>query len=240
MKKLYWFGFAIVLVSGIVLSVQWGLQPRSVPKIKFSQVKTPEEFGRAIQQRLQQELLKTNVIFFGAVPGRIHDIELIRGFYDSVKNENFEIFVEPLLPYVELLDPDIRGRWDLKDQQDAMVEAIKQKLQQGKKILLVGPNIYSSQLIEKNPVYRLQHEKGLVITSFSIAPLSQKEDQLMQVEPKCVTGDPDPAGTSALGCMIKNKNRLLFRKKFLPEHYSGVMDLTGERDYLILFSKNLE
>ncbi|WP_413612705.1 hypothetical protein [Bdellovibrio sp. HCB-110] len=240
MKYFYWICATAVIALGIYFAMNFSIQPQSIPKIKFSQVHTPEELGKGVYERLRLEVKEAPVVLLGVTPNKIEDMELLRGFFEANQEPGSKydvIVVEPMLPYVELFSSNMRI--DIKAEMDRFVEGVKKARAEGLRVAAIVPNVYSSQLLKKNPANRLKDEYKLDIVSFSVTKFPVTREQEQFFEPKCELEEgKDLAGTGALGCMIQNIARKTYRKKFEDGKYSGMMEQTGGKDYLILLNRN--
>lgn len=240
MKYLYWLGAAIVLALGIYLSMQVSVQQQSISKIQFSQYSNAEEFGKEAFEKLKLEVRESPVVLLGVTPNKIEDMEFWRGFLEANQEKGLKydvIVVEPMLPYVELFDSNMRI--DIKEEMLRFVEGIKKAREEGLRVAAIVPNIYSSQLIKKNPVSRLIEEYKLDVTSFSVTKFPVTVEQEESFDPKCVFEEgKDIAGTGGFGCMIISVAKKTYRKKFEDNKYSGLMEQVGPKDYLILLNRN--
>lgn len=240
MKYLYWISAVAVIALGIFFAVNFSIQPQSIPKIKFSQVSTPEELGKGIYERLRLEVKAAPVVLLGVTPNKIEDMELWRGFFEANQEKGSKydvIVVEPMLPYVELFDSNMRI--DIKEEMPRFVDGVKKALSEGLRVAVIVPNVYSSQLLKKNPANRLKDEFKLDVVSFTVSKFPVTREQEEVFDPKCEMDEGrDLAGTGAFGCMVQNIARKTYRKKFEDNKYSGMMEQTGAKDYLILLNRN--
>ncbi|MGZ3768220.1 MAG: hypothetical protein ACXVCP_05985 [Bdellovibrio sp.] len=240
MKYLYWLGAAAVLVLGIYVSMNLSVQPQTVSKIKLSQFVNPEDFGKLVFEKLRPEIKEAPIVLFGVTPNMIEDIEFLRGFLEADQEQGLKydlIVVEPMLPYVELLNANMRI--DIKDDMSRFVEGVRKARAEGLRVAVIVPNIYSSQLINKNPANRLKEDYKLDITSFSITKFPVTVEQEQSFEPKCIFEEgKDPEGTGAFGCMIVSVAKKTYRKKFEDNKYSGLLEQVSPKDYIILLNRN--
>jgi hypothetical protein len=239
-KYLYWTLVGLVAALGLYLIANSSLEPQSVPKIRFSEVETPERFGEAVFQRMREEVREAPLVFLGVTPRHSEDISLWKGFLEAAAKEpgyKYDmVVVEPALPFIDQLPYQMKI--DIKEETDRFVEGVKNALAKHLRIAVVVPTVYSTQVLKYNPAWILRKDKGLSFTSFSISKFPVTHEQEKVFEPRCSVDSEDPQGTGALGCMIRAKSRSLYRKKREPGKYSGLMDQSGEHDYLILFNRN--
>lgn len=240
MKYLYWICAIAVLVLGIYFSMSVSVIPKTQTKIKFSQVSIPEDLGKVVFEQLRTEVMESPVVFLGVTPNQIEDMELLRGFFEANQEAGSKydlIVVEPMLPYVELFDSNMRI--DIKEEMGRFVEGVRKARSEGLRVAVIVPNVYSSQLLQKNPVKRLEMEYKIQVMSLSVAKFPVTREQEESFEPRCVIEEgKDFAGTGPLGCMIQNIARRTYRLNFEDNKFSGLMEQTGPRDYLILLNRN--
>ncbi len=238
MRYIYWVSVALVLVLGIGFSVYFGIQPKTIPKITYSHFEAPSDLAKAVILRLNQELKGYPIVMLGVMPDRPYDLEVWKAFLaeNSLPNLQYQVLV---------VDPDLPGavdmfpgavRMDLKKDTDRFIEGAKKALSQGLRMAVIVPSIYGSQLLKDNPVSLIKQKSELQPASFSLVGFPRAAEQEQNQELLCVMGVNDRHGTGALGCVTQNKARLVYRKKSSPQKFEGLMDLVGERDYLILFN----
>ncbi|MNJ91345.1 hypothetical protein D3C87_89960 [compost metagenome] len=240
MKYFYWLGIIILVAAGLYISTQVEIQPPAVEKIKFTQFQQPEDLGKAIYETLRLEIKESPIVFLGVTPNQIEDMELWRGFLaaNSETGSKYDIvIVEPMLPYVELLVSNMRI--DIKAEPERFIEGVKKAREQGLRVAVIVPTIYSSQAIERNPATRFKDQYKLDFMSLSAAKFPVTEEQEVNFEPRCVLEQGvDVAGTGTLGCMVRQAARKTYRLKTETGKYSGLMEKTGAKDYLILLNRN--
>lgn len=240
MKYLYWVGAVAVIALGVFFSMNFQIQERSIPKIKFSQVDIPEKLGKGVYERLRMEIKSSPVVLLGVTPNQIEDLELWRGFMEANQEQGSKydvIVVDPQLPFVELFASNMR--LDIQTEMDRFVEGIKNAQAQGLRVAAIVPYIYSSQLVKKGPANRLKEEHNIEVTSFSVMKFPATREQEEGFLPLCeLDAGRDLAGTGHLGCMVREIARKTYRKKFEENKYSGMMEQSGSKDYIILLNRN--
>lgn len=246
MKYLYWIGAAIVLIGGLVASLYFGIQPRTLPKITASYFQTEDEMAKAISQRLRQELFNYDFLFLGAEPGRPEHLRLWLSFLEEQKKEVGGAYT------VLIVDPEYKATLStedlklltadqeisLKDSVAEVAEVIKNARVQKKRVAYLAPNLYTAQMLQQSPTQRLKHEFQLKTASFSAVyfPMTPEEENNLLFP--CSTDEKDYLGTGKLGCAVIQKYRVIRRKLKPKLNFTGLMDLTGESDYLVFFRKN--
>lgn len=240
MKYLYWVGAVAVIALGIYISMSLSVGPESLPKIEFTQVSTPEDMGKAVFEKLREEIKAAPIAILGVTPNKIEDMELWRGFFETNQEAGLKydvIIVEPMLPYVELFNSGVYIA--MKEEMPRLVEGINKARAEGLRVAVVVPNIYASQLLDANPVAKLKTDYKLDVTSFSVSNFPVTRQQEEAFTPKCIDGGAvDPQGTSSFACAVRNAARGTYRKKLEPNKFSAMVEQTGPKDYLILLNRN--
>lgn len=241
-KYIYWISAAAVAALGLVFAMNFSIRPETLAQIDFTQTSTPEEIGKLVSEKLHLEIKESPVLLLGVTPNQIEDLELWRGFLESNQEPGFKydvIVVEPMLPYVEIFDPAMRI--EMKEEMNRFVEGINNARAQNLRVVAIVPNIYASQLIQMNPVHRLNDEHKISVMSISVAKFPVTKEQEAVFEPRCVVkgaNDPDPSGTGVFGCAIQNIARKTYKQKFEDGKFSATMEQTSAKDYLILLNRN--
>jgi len=238
MKYIYWISAAVILASGIGFSVYFGIQPKTIPKITYSHFESPSDLAKAVILRMNQELKGYPIVLLGVMPGRSYDLEVWKAFLaeSSVPSLQYQVLV---------IDADLPGavdmfpgavRMNFMTDTDRFVAGAKKALSQGLRMAVIVPSIYGSQLLKDSPVSLIKQKSDLQPASFSLVGFPRSTEEEQKQDLLCVMGVNDRHGTGALGCVTQNKARLVYRKKSNPQKFEGLMDLVGERDYLILFN----
>lgn len=240
MKYLYWFTAAAIFALGIYLSSIINIQPQSTAKIKFSQFSTAEDFGKQVFEKFKGEIKNAPIVFLGVTPNQIEHMEFLRGFLEANQEKGWKydvIVVEPMLPYVELFASDVRV--DINKEMARFAEGIKKARDQGLRVAVIVPNIYSAQVIKNNQVNRYMINNNMKVLSFSVTSFPVTREQEEAFTPQCIFEEgKDLAGTGAFGCLIQNLAKKTYRMKFEDNKYSGLVEQTGPQDYVILLNRN--
>lgn len=233
-KYLYWYFLGLLFVGGIGISFYYGLQPKPIPKVKPSQVDSPERLGEAIGQRLWAELKDSPVIFLGVDPDQVDDLRVWKGLLAHLQSDMqySTILIEPLLPQKALIP--YTEEVDMKADLQQLKLGIEQALAQGKRMAFVVPSIYSSQAIPDNPINRLKAVLPIKVMSLSVARPSLRREEEATAQFPCATGGGDLRGLGSWGCLIQAKSRGLYLKKWTSGRYLGLVDQIGANDYLVL------
>lgn len=239
-KNIYTIFLIIFCVVGLGVTIYFSIQPRSVPKIKFSQVDSAERIGQAVFERLRLEIQGMPLLFFGVAPGHEEDMDLLNGFLAALPDASVKydmILMDPNLSFKEKIVH--QQELDLKSNLDQTASAFQTLLDQGKRVLVVVPHIYAVHQLKGNPISLLESQHQLLVHSFYIGKPVWSRDLEAKMEIPCITGE-DLLGTGLFGCSILQKSRTIYRKPKVPGKYIGLMDQTGARDYMILFGKYVQ
>lgn len=236
-KTIYFTLGGLIIAAGLGIVIYFGLQPRSIPKINFSQFENPRGLGEATVHRLPLEIKQAPVLFVGVWPGKTDHIEAVRGFIDSLTKEtdlHYDVVViESRLEGFETWPGE---RINLSEEMPRFAEGVKAVLAQDKRVLVIAPTTFSSQLLAVNTPMRLKAEYGIESTSISLAPFPLARTQEKTFPLICETNNKDEAAMGVLGCAVIQKARTMYRKKKDPKKYSGAVDQVGLHDYLMLLA----
>jgi hypothetical protein len=236
-KNFSWVVLGILVVAGLVASLYFSLQPRPIPKIRYSLFQSPKELGVALTQRLRLEIKQASVIFFGIDPSNLDQYQIVIGALELLRTEGEGIdvvVVDPNLTHkVEIPHQD---EIELKLELERFSEGIKTAKGLKKRVAMVLPAIYASTLLENSPVSKyLANERGTgLVFTMSRFPTNQAEESDL-IYP-CVPHQEDRVGARNLGCMIVSKAKTLYRKKNPAPKRAGLVDQVGLSEYLVLFN----
>lgn len=234
-----------LLAAGAVIYFTLGDSQRTVPKIKPSYFSSSEEIVQAVLQRLHLEIGQKKYFWIGYEPEKIHQLNLsaqlmkglekVHGPFDQIildqelglTSEQIKLFGSPLIVPIKV---------DFEN----LAETLKASAAH-KKTLVITAAIYSTSLIQQNPATKIFELIQVRPMTFSIGHFSVTSEDEKNNLFKCDT--EDRTGTSPWGCAVLNKARSVRRRinmeklKASPAPIMGLMDLTGESDYMILMGK---
>ena len=236
----------VIAVAAIVFMIvaNLGQAQRTVPKIKLSYFIDFNEFSKAITQRLNLEIKQQKHFLIGVEPEKVNHLELIK---------NFKIEIEKMIgPFDEVyVDNELRLSDELKQYLGSKgtlaVKADWEQVgkilteQKEKKVLIVTASIYSTNLVQQNSYNKIKTQFQLNPITFSMAyfPVTS-EDEKNSLFP-CMA--EDNSGVKDWGCASTNKARTVRRRinmdkiNSTPHLTAGLMDLTGENNYMILIGQ---
>ena len=229
-KVIYYI--AGVFLTGVVTLVYLtvGQSERTLPKIKLSYFKSNTEVAESIHTILQQEIKKEKYFWIGIEPSHKNQIEILNELKNIIEKENGPF--DMVYMDQELKSDSNYPQVSIKDSWGAIAKNIQANAD--KRILIITAAIYSTNLIKENPVHKINEASGKRPMTFSMGYFAAKsEDEQNNVFP-CMTDDKE--GVAAWGCLVLNKARSQ-RRKVNPEKLNltvGLMDLTGEKDYMLL------
>lgn len=236
MKPLYLIITVSIAAIGAVIALNVGSSQKTVPKVKLSYFTDSVEFAGAITQRLQQEITAEKNFWYGIEPEKKNHLELAFAVLKDLEKMNGPFDIKILDKELEL---QVDAYPELKDYQVLQVKKnwyevadIFQK-NKDKKIFVLTASIYSTSFLKDNPFHKIKLQSGAQAISFSSGYFSidtaDEKNQLF----RCSTENKE--GVADWACAMINKSRTL-RRKFDPAKTktAGLMDLTGEKDYMIL------
>ena len=125
----------------------------------------------------------------------------------------------------------------LKENLDSVGSVLKMLEEKNKKYLFVTASLYSNSFIKENQIHQLKKKYKINPMTISLGYFPITTETERDSTFRCST--EDKSGASDWGCALVNKARGI-RRKFDPKiqkPWAGVMDLTGEKDYMLLLRK---
>lgn len=233
-----------VFIAGVIALVYFsqGQSQESEPKIKLSYFKTNTEVTEAIHGILKQDHMHNqNHYWFGIEPGAPNELLIYKELKETIEKENgpFDvIYVDRELK----LSPENKALFgapavrEIKEDWGSVAKDLQEN--STKKTLVITAAIYSTNLIPKNPIYKMKEASGITPVTLSMGFFAAKTAEESKNIFRCVTDDQE--GISGWGCVVVNKARGQRRKidmtKIDPPNslITGLMDKTGDKDYMIL------
>lgn len=232
-KKIYIVMLVLIGLGGLSFLIQLSLKGKAVVKIAWSDFASEDEVANAISMRLRQELKDHNVVFLGVEPGSKNQLSIFKKWVNLNTEPGWkfdEVFIEPELVFRQEVWPEAKI-FDIRKDQETFVQLVRDLKKTNHRVVVVVPQIYSSQLIVDNPVKRVIKESEQEILSITLVAIDN-------TELPCTAEGADYTGQSALGCVVKEK--LFFTKNKKTKSgvlWSGMLEQYGLSDFL-MFIKN--
>lgn len=240
-KALYWVIGVVALAMIVFVYIMVGEAPRTLPKITLSYFSDEADIAAAVGKRLYQEIGSHHNYWIGIEPDKADHIKVANEI--KAQLEKSKKFAHVILDTELNLGKEANALLQVSEEIPIKEDIYKfgEKLQNFEKAnepyLVISASVYSSSLLKKNPVDLIKEKYLLKPMTFSIGylPVSPADEKSMQFA--CNTEDRN--GTSDWGCVVVNKSRGVRRKVNLNnvKPWIGLMDLTGEQDYMLLIKK---
>lgn len=237
--KLKTIGYAsVIFILALIVLIysQLDTVQKTVPKVKLSYFENTDQFAEAIESRLQQEILNEKSFWFGVEPEKQNHLNLAISLKKQIEKQNGKfdfIFIDKELNLKPEQLSEISTAEQILVRDEWALLADKIETLQDKKYFLITAAIYSTSFLHENPIHKIKNKIQKNIMTFSSGYFSSDVSDEQNEIFRCSTEDKE--GLSAWGCAVVNKSRSV-RKKLNLEKKSiaGLMDLTGEKDYMIL------
>lgn len=239
----------IAVVVGLVYFTSAFMQDmeKTIPQIKLSYFPTVTEMAQTVLNRLEQELHDENQFWIGIEPQKQAHMQFAEELILLLKSQNkiTQIYIDEQLGFKDdemnayaqafpsLKIIAVRENWP------QLSELYKNK--QMNNTAVVTAAIYSTSMLVDNPIDKIKKDfpefKPMTFSSGHFAV--NTDDEQNNIFP-CFT--EDKTGTNKWACAVINKARSQRRNvqpmsDVNPKKYLGLMDLTGEKDYMILLTE---
>ncbi len=232
-----------VIAASMVIFVYLLLSdaPRTLPKISLSYFVDDNEIVESVEKRLHLELQEANSFWIGIEPDKKEQLPLTQKLMTLLsKKTPFQKVIadkELLLTEEELKFLGVTEVIPVKEEISKLGEMIQMFEKDNTPYAVITASIYSTSLLPGNPIHKLKEKNPVKATSFSIGYFTVSLDDEKKLLFNCNT--EDHSGIKDWGCFVVNKARTARRKLNLqnPKPWIGLMDMSGEHDYIILVKK---
>jgi len=241
--------FIVLLISLVCLialvSLNLNESQKTIPKVKLSYFKNYSEFTSAIEQRLHLELGQAKHIWIGVEPEKMNHVSFALNLKNELEKSHGQ-FDKIILDKELGVTNDLALQFGaiqevlIKENIGEFSDLIKEHVDQ--KVLVITASIYSTNLLKLNPIYKIKENFSYKPITFSTGHLALNLDDEKNNLFRCDT--EDKTGVGDWGCAIINKARSAKRKidlQKLKDNQNlilGLVDLTGESDYMVLLRAN--
>lgn len=248
MQTKYLIAFFIFLtVSGIVAVITFGLNPKAIPKINFSQFSSPQVVANSIVMSIPKEIEESPVVFWGADPAQPFFSEVLQRFLilaQSLPTKFDSIVIDESFGQLSLPAEIPVEQFTLQNQHDRFLAGLQNVLDKKVHLLVIVPTVEASLKISgsminaaKAKMVSLQTPEtakvpvGLVFSEF---PRTREQESNMKIP--CNTGEADRAQVASLGCVILQSSRAYYRKHLAKGQWVGSLQQIGADDFLFMLT----
>lgn len=236
MQKWLWIIGFLLVVSGLGLSIRFGLKPKPVALINPTQVDIYEEAGVIAYRRLRQNLKEERVWVLGSNPLISAYPQIWNGFIAAARNDDTPVDV--LYTQRELKDlRDFTGvetkSISLDEDIDSLINEIKEHIYNKKRVLVQTVLNESSHMIEGAFIYKLESALERPVISFNLLPMAVNREEMDVLQPTCPEGLSVLEGLDPLGCAAANISRKFLRKRLSAKKLWVAMEKHGLKEVLL-------
>jgi hypothetical protein len=232
-----------VIVASMVVFVYLLLSdaPRTLPKISLSYFVSEDEIVQSIEKRLHLELLDANQFWIGIEPDKKEQHLVVQKLVELLdKKSPFKAIIadkELQLTNDEMKMLGVTEVHSVKEEIFQLGEKIEKFELEKTPYVVITASIYSTSMLPGNPIHKLKSKNPLNATTFSMAYFTVDLEDEKKLLFNCNT--EDHSGIKDWGCFVVNKARTVRRKLNLqnPKPWIGLMDMSGEHDYVLLLKK---
>lgn len=235
-KRIYWVLVAFVTICGMSTLVYFAIQPKPVQKIKLSSFESPAALADLLLAQFREEIIQSPILLLGVETENPESIEIWNQFllhnkdpqmsYDVVVADQF------LNDSEQFKDAQIL---DTKEDSDSLLEGLKSLMDEGKRVVIVLPVVYSAQMIPGNVANKIKLKFPQVMSlSMSEFPRSRAAEKKMPRA--CIVAGVDTSGIGPFACVVVQTARAQYLKRFKPGQRIGLANQIGLKDYLVLYT----
>lgn len=238
----YWVLIVIVVSVGVFAYLIKVDEPKTAPIIELSYYENEQVIADSVGTTLAQELKQNKFYWIGVEPDKAVYVDVASALIKKLKTQHtFQKIIidqELNLKGDQLAQLGFTDVIAVKEDLHSLGEKLQEYEKNSVSYVLVSASIYTNTLLKKNPLHILKEKYKLNPLTFSFAYFpTSGEDEKNMIFP-CRT--EDQTGTADWGCVIVNKARFA-RRKIVPNNlksWIGLMDLTSEKNYILVLKKN--
>lgn len=215
--------------------------PRTLPKISLSYFVDENEIVDSVEKRLHLELMEANQFWIGIEPDKKEQLAVVSRLITtlSAKAPFQKIIADKELQLTndEMKMLGVNDVVSVKEEVYQLGDLIQKYQADKTPYVLITASIYSTSLLPGNPIHKLKAKNPVLATTFSLAYFTVSLEDEKKLLFNCNT--EDHSGIKDWGCFVVNKARTVRRKLKLqnPKPWIGLMDMSGEHDYIVLLKK---
>lgn len=240
-KVIYYIGALFLAGVAALIYLSDGQSEKTESLVALNYFQSNQEFVEAVYNKLPTGTPKEKYFWFGIEPGAVNQLEIFselkkylekqNGAFDLVYvDQELKLPVEAKNLFGNTIECEVKNDWS------GVSKTINKN--SDKKILVITAAVYSTNFLKQNPLDKINTATELQPITFSMGYFAVSTDDEKHNVFSCVTDDKE--GVAAWGCMVLNKARSqrkkIDMKKISGENPSlmGLMDSTGEKNYMIL------
>jgi len=241
-KWLYAALIIMIIATGFAMIFKVGYNPAPALIMKPSKFDNVEKIGSVVFRRFYVPIEQEKRVVIGVPPQPEWHRDMIRGFLKEAASLGFpfevviaDAHMPPLnlegLPPVELHVVSMNSP-TLTELGDRLQEARAA----GKRTLIYTSSVYSSHLLEGNPITRFEKATGERLISITSGPLALNAPEERLIQPPCVGSEQGGSRLAPLGCEILKAGRGFYRKKIHADKFVAIMNAPKLDDYLLMIA----
>ncbi len=238
---LFWVIGVIAVSMGLFVYLFISDAPKTVPKIKLSYFVDEQEIAESITKRLSQEMSFAKNYWVGVEPEKREQLGVALKLKNEIeKKAAFDkIFIdaELSLPAEAAQMFGTTETVAIKDNLFNFGEVLAGLEKQNKSYFVLTAAIYTTSMLKNNPVHKIKEKNNLKPMTFSFGYFSTTPEDENNNLFRCDT--EDHSGIRDWACFVVSKSRGVRRKieSNNTKPWLGLMDLSGETDYVVILKK---
>lgn len=242
-KWLYAALIVTIIATGFAMIFKVGYDPAPALIMKPSKFDQVEKIGSVAFRRFYVPIEQEKRVVIGIPPQPEWHRDVIRGFLKEAASLGFPF--EVIIADAQMPSLNLEGiptvELHVVSMTSPTLTELGDRLQEarsaGKRTLVYTSSIFSSHLLEGNPITRFEKATGERFLSITTAPLALSATEERFIQPPCVGTEQGGSHLAALGCEILKAGRGFYRKKIHADQFVAIMNAPRLDDYLLMIAE---
>ena len=217
--------------------------PTTQPKLRLSYFANESEIATAVSKSLTEDIQPVQNYWIGIEPFKEEQIEVALQLKAELEKKS--AFQKIIVDRELALSEDVLKKISptdtifVKQNADQLGDILVKLENEKTSYLVITASIYSNSLLVENPIHKIKSKHPIQPVTFSMAYMPTKPEDEGKMLFMCDT--EDKSGAKDWACMVVSKARSVRRKMTANQDklWMGLMDLSGERDYIVLLNKKI-
>ena len=231
-QKLIWILFGVLALSGLSVVLYFGIQPRPVEQISISVFSGPTQIAESLIFRLRQQLINQNILFLGIDPEQELHRQVVSEFLKANNDPQTKFSKVIIDKGIQISSAENVLTLNLNEEQQQVLQILQEAQATNQRVLVILLHVNASQKIPGSLAEIITQQAHVAANSILFVTVPRSRDHESDLSIPCNTANADESGTGRLGCLILQKARSLYRKRFPAGKLVGYLDQMGAKDFV--------